>query len=130
MSDRQVPGDVGPEPDAKPIGGPTIVWLRRILLVGILLDLIVALIVSTQVPLDTTISYSRLSREWQMPLVVLLIAPLVLGGLWWRSRHSASEPLPRGERKILLVIFVPFWLFLTVGQLFMARDFLIAGGML
>jgi len=130
MSNAQAPGDVGSDYAAKPLGGRTIVWLRRVLLVGVLLDIVVAVFVVMQVPIDTTVSYTRVSREWQMPLLVLLIAPLVLMSLWWRSRRAASESLPRGERKFLLVIFVPFWLFFTAGQFFMAHDFLIAGGVL
>lgn len=130
MSNAPAAGDVESEHAAKPLGGRTIVWLRRVLLAGVLLDIVVAVFVVTQVPTGTTVSYTRASREWQMPLLVLLIAPLVLISLWWRSRRAASESLPRGERRFLLVIFVPFWLFFVVGQLFMARDFLIAGGVL
>jgi uncharacterized integral membrane protein len=130
MSNAQGPGDVESEYPEKPLGGMTIVWLRRVLLAGVLLDIVVAIFVVIQVPIDTTVSYTRVSREWQMPLLVLLIAPLVLISLWWRSRRAASESLPRRERRFLLVIFVPFWLFFTVGQFFMARNFLIAGGVL
>jgi len=130
MSNAPASGDVESEHATKPLGGSMIVWLRRVLLAGVLLDIVVAVFVVIQVPIGTTVSYTRASREWQMPLLVLLIAPLVLISLWWRSRRAASESLPRGERRFLLVIFVPFWLFFVVGQLSMARDFLIAGGVL
>lgn len=122
----------GSEDNVRPVqlGGKTARRLRLLTLIGALLDILIAIAVLTQVPLSTTISYTRISREWQFPLFGLLAAPALLSSLWWQTRTAETQPLPDKERVFLIAIFVPFLAFFTVGQLFMARDYLIAGGVL
>jgi hypothetical protein len=117
-------------PRSVPLGGKTVRRLRLLTLIGALLDLVIAFAIVTQVPLNTTISYTRVSREWQIPLFALLAAPVLLSALWWQTRTAETQPLPDKERVFLIVISVPFLAFFTVGQVFMARDYLIAGGIL
>jgi len=113
-----------------PLGGKTARRLRLLTLIGALLDILIAIAVVTQVPLSTTISYTRISSESQVPLFGLLAAPVLLSALWWQTRSAETQPLPDKERVLLIAISVPFLGFFTIGQLFMARDYLIAGGVL
>ncbi|KQO81862.1 hypothetical protein ASF17_12215 [Frigoribacterium sp. Leaf263] len=114
----------------KPLGGRTAVVLRRLLAAGVLVDLVVAGFVLSQVPLDTTISYTRVSNEWQIPIFALFAAPALLLTLWWQTRKAEDQPLPPKERVFLIAIFVPFLAFFVGAQFFMARDYLISGGAL
>jgi hypothetical protein len=81
----------------KPLGGRTVVVLRRLLAVGVLVDLVVTGFVLTEVPLDTTISYTRVSNEWQIPMFALFAAPALLLTLWWQTRKAEGQPLPPGN---------------------------------
>lgn len=104
-----------------------IVRMRAVMLVGLAVDLIVALYVLTQVPPGTTISYARLSREWQLPIVALGLFPALILGLWVRSRKAPDEDLPPVER-VILVIGLPLLLLAFVaGQFVLGHAYLQAG---
>jgi hypothetical protein len=111
----------------KRLGGRTVVVLRGVLAAGVLVDLVVTGFVLSQVPLDTTISYTRVSNEWQMPTFALFAAPALLLTLWWQTRKAEDQPLPLKERAFLIAIFVPFLAFFVGAQFFLARDYLISG---
>lgn len=104
-----------------------IVRMRAVMLVGLAVDLVVALYVLTQVPPGTTISYTRLSREWQLPIVALGLFPALILGLWVRSRKAPDEDLPPIER-VILVIGLPLLLLAFVaGQFVLGHAYLQAG---
>jgi hypothetical protein len=119
--------DGAPSEPTKPLGGRTVVVLRGVLAAGVLVDLVVTGFVLSQVPLDTTISYTRVSNEWQMPTFALFAAPALLLTLWWQTRKAEDQPLPPRERVFLIAIFVPFRAFFVGAQFFLARDYLISG---
>jgi len=102
--------------------------LRNIILAGIAIDIMVGIFIVTQVPLDTTILYTRLSRSFQIPIFALVGLPVILSLLWLRSRRAAHEPLPPNERVILLAAGIPFITFMVVGQFFLANAYLQASG--
>jgi hypothetical protein len=104
-----------------------IVRMRAVMLVGLAVDLVVALYVLTQVPPGTTISYTRLSREWQLPIVVLGLFPALILGLWVRSRKAPDEDLPPVERVILVVGLPLLLLVLVGGQFVLGHAYLQAG---
>ena len=130
MNNDSAPEDGAASEPVKPLGGRTAVVLRRLLAAGVLVDLVVAGFVLSQVPLDTTISYTRVSNEWQIPMFALFAAPALLLTLWWQTRKAQDQPLPPKERAFLIAIFVPFLAFFVGAQFFLARDYLISGGAL
>lgn len=97
------------------------------MLVGLAVDLVVALYVLTQVPPGTTISYTRLSREWQLPIVVLGLFPALILSLWVRARKAPDEDLPPVERVILVVGLPLLLLVLVGGQFVLGHAYLQAG---
>jgi len=107
-----------------PKGHKAIRVMRRLVLAGILLDIVVGVFVATRVPLETTILYTRLSREIQIPIISLLGFPLVLSLWWLKSRRAAFEPLPPKERRLLLVVTIPVYASMVLGQLFLANAYL------
>lgn len=104
-----------------------VVGMRAAMLVGLAVDLVVALYVLTQVPPGTTISYTRLSREWQLPIVGLGLFPALILGLWVRSRKAPDEDLPPVERVILVVGLPLLLLVLVGGQFVLGHAYLQAG---
>lgn len=104
-----------------------VVHMRAVILVGLAVDLVVALYVLTRVPPGTTISYTRLSREWHLPIVVLGLFPALILGLWVRSRKAPNEDLPPVERIILIVGLPLLLLVLVGGQFVLGHAFLQAG---
>lgn len=90
--------------------------------------LAIAIAVVTQVPLGTTASYSRLSREFQIPLYGLLLFPFVLGIIWFKGREPKAGHMPRSERIVMIVLAVTYLSFSLVAQCVMAFTYLQAGG--
>jgi len=104
-----------------------IVRMRAVMLVGLAVDLVVALYVLAQVPPGTTISYTRLSREWQLPIVALGLFPALILSLWVRSRKAPDEDLPPVERVILVVGLPLLLLAFVAGQFVLGHAYLQAG---
>jgi hypothetical protein len=90
--------------------------------------LAIALIVVSQVPLGTTASYTRLSRDFQIPPYALLLFPLTLGIIWLKGREPEAGRIPRSERIVMIVLAVTYLSFSLVAQCYMAITYLQAGG--
>lgn len=125
------PKDGGQNPTDKsqwlprdPKGHRLIRVLRNLLIMSILVNVVVASYTVGHVPFDTTISYTRRSKEYQVPMFVLLGMPAILAIWWFRSRRAAFEPLPPNERVLLFTLAIPVMMFMVMSQLFLARSYL------
>jgi hypothetical protein len=103
-------------------------WVQRFVVGCFVAVMTVALVVFTQVPLSTTVSYTRLSNDFQIPVWALLLIPLVLAIIWRKGRGPNAGHMPKSERIVMIVLAVVYLLFSTVGQIFMASFYLEAAG--
>jgi hypothetical protein len=113
-----------------PKGHRLIRVMRNLVLISILVNVVVAIYTVGHVPLDTTTSYTRRSKEYQIPIFVLLGMPTILALWWLRSRRAAFEPLPPNERALLFALAIPIMIIMVVSQFFLARSYLEAGSSL
>jgi hypothetical protein len=103
-------------------------WVQRFVVGCFVAVMTVALVVFTQVPLSTTVSCTRLSNDFQIPVWALLLIPLVLVIIWRKGRGPNAGHMPKSERIVMIVLAVVYLLFSTVGQIFMASFYLEAAG--
>jgi hypothetical protein len=103
-------------------------WVQRFVVGCFVAVMTVALVVFTQVPLSTTVSYTRLSNDFQIPVWALLLIPLVLVIIWRKGRGPNAGHMPKSERIVMIVLAVVYLLFSTVGQILMASFYLEAAG--
>jgi len=105
------------------------VKLRRTALALALATGLVAIYVFTQVPMSTSISYERLSRSADIPVISLLLPPVLLLMNWFQGRKiGQDEALTPAQRKFVLpmaagLLFVG----LVAAELFLSWEYLRAG---
>lgn len=96
-------------------------------LAALVICLVVATYVLTQVPLSTSVSYHRLSRSFDVPTVGLGLMPLVLGLTALKGREPATKVMPGWEKVFLVVVGGGLALACVAGQVFLASAYLAAG---
>ena len=94
------------------LGTRTQTWVNRANLACIAVTLAAIVYVLTQVPLATTVTYNRLSSEFQMPIFAMLATPAVLTSIWLRSRGPDAGVIDTKERYILVIFAMIFMTFL------------------
>ena len=101
-------------------------WGSRAILVTSLFLAAVAIYVFTQVPLDTTMAYSRLSGAFRIPVLGLVVLPVFLAVAWLRGRGQDTKELPRAERFVIYIVYPVvlagfIWAHLTLAAGFLAE---------
>ncbi|GAB2978940.1 hypothetical protein [Frigoribacterium salinisoli] len=97
------------------------IWLSTI--AAFIITAIIGMTVVLQVPLDTTVRYNRVSRSFDVPLLVFAFIPLILASLAIKNRHPETKALPKWER-LFLVYFGTFYLLASItGQIVFAVYF-------
>jgi hypothetical protein len=109
------------------LGTRTQAWVNRVTLACIAISLAAIAFVITQVPLDTTVTYNRLSSEFQMPIFAMLAIPAILTVIWLRSRRPDAGVIDKKERYILIIFASIFLGFCLIGQFILVNAFLVAG---
>jgi len=100
-----------------------------LLLAGV--SLISCIFVFTQVPFTTSLDYETVSRQADIPVISLLVAPALLYSFWVSSRRKQSAPLSRNQRRYLLPLVAgPLFAFFFIGQMYLSLEYLKAGGAL
>jgi cytochrome bd-type quinol oxidase subunit 2 len=102
-------------------------WVGRTLVASSIVTLAMALYVTSQVPLDTTMVYNRLSRQFDVPLLGMLGFPCLLLIMWAKGRKDRSGLIPARERYVLWSLGLLFFGGSIVGQSFLAAGFLESG---
>jgi len=120
--DRQPPTD-----EEIRLGTRTQVWVNRVNLACIAFSLAAIVFVMTRVPLNTTVTYNRLSSEFQMPIFAMLAIPAILTVIWLRSRGAAAGVIDTKERYVLIIFATIFMTFCLIGQIILVNAFLAAG---
>jgi len=89
---------------------------------------VMAVFVLTQVPLDTTASYARLSQSYELPVWALLLTPLVTLPPYVQARKWRDDPMPGHVGRQVLVAVVAFVVLFTGMQALLSWAFLVEGG--
>ena len=103
-------------------------WVQRFVAGCFVAVVSVTLVVFTRVPLGTTVSYTRLSNDFQIALWALLLNPLVLAITWLKGRGPEAGHMPKSERIVMVVLAVAYLTFSIIGQIYLAFFYLDAGG--
>ncbi|MBF4581676.1 hypothetical protein ITJ54_03235 [Curtobacterium sp. VKM Ac-2865] len=120
--------DPTPTGDETAVSRRTLQGVRLANLVSIVATALMAVLVVVTVPLSTTVEHSRLSRGWDLPVVILAVVPLVLLPPYVTTGRHRPEDLPARQRKGF-VLAASVYLALMVGaQVAMGWGFLRAGG--
>ncbi|WP_460512121.1 hypothetical protein [Frigoribacterium salinisoli] len=75
------------------------------------------------IPWNTTISYTRVSNEWRVPLPFIIVPTLFLFVFWSRSRKDQKRGIVPKERIALVVLTMVFVSFFVGGQIYLAAQF-------
>lgn len=102
-------------------------WVGRALVTSSIATLTIGIYVATQVPLDTTVVYNRLSQQFDVPIVGMLGFPFLLMLTWAKGRKDRSGLIPAKERYVLWSLGLLFFALSIVGQGILAAGFLEAG---
>lgn len=102
--------------------------VRRATLVAVIVAVAIAVVVVTQVPLTTTVEYSRLSQGWNLPVGILAVVPLVLVPPYVKTAKFGPDDLPSSQRKGLIIAAAVFIGLMLGAQVVMGWGFLEAGG--
>lgn len=109
------------------LGTKTQAWVNRANLACIAFSLAAIVLVMTRVPLNTTVTYNRLSSEFHMPIFAMLAIPAVLTAIWLRSRRPDAGVIDNKERIVLIIFATIFMTCCLVGQIILVNAFLAAG---
>ena len=110
------------------LGRRTKTRVLRANLLAVVVAVLMAVFVVTQVPLSTTASYARLSQQWQLPLGVLVVVPLVLLPPYFSTRKSDGASMTPTARRQLLIAAPAFLVVMLVAQALMSWGFLSSAG--
>lgn len=100
---------------------------RRSLLVACLALLAVALGVFTHVPLETTLSYNRLSNDFRVPVFGLLLIPGLFAFAWFRGRKQDLSAIVPAERLVIYIVYPVMIAAFTWAQITLAIECLNEG---
>ena len=98
-----------------------VIWIFTI--AAFIITAIIGVTVALHVPLDTTVRYNRVSRAFDVPLLVLAFIPLFLASLAIKNRHPETKALPRWERLFLMYFGAFYLLAFVAGQIVFAVYF-------
>jgi len=106
-----------------------IVKLRRTALTLALMTGLTAAYVFTQVPLSTSLSYERVSRSAEIPVISLLLPPILLMINWSQGRRIGNdEALTAAQRRFVLPVAAGLlFAVLVAAELFLSWEYLKAG---
>lgn len=100
---------------------------RRALIITCLVLVAVALAVFTQVPLDTTLGYNRLSSDFRVPVFGLLLIPALFAFAWFRGRKQDLSAIVPAERLVIYIVYPVMIAVFTWAQITLAIGFLNEG---
>ncbi|OII35000.1 hypothetical protein BIU98_03400 [Curtobacterium sp. MMLR14_010] len=114
--------------DETAVSRRTVQGVRRANLASIVATALIAVLVVVSVPVSTTVEYSRLSRGWDLPVVILAVVPLVLLPPYITTGKRGSQDLRARERKVFVLVACIYLALMVGAQVAMGWGFLRAGG--
>lgn len=101
---------------------------RRVNLACFVTMVVMAVLVLTQVPPDTTASYARLSQSYELPVWALLLTPLVTLPPYVQTRRWRDDPMSRHAGQQVVVAVIAFVVVFGGMQALLSWAFLVEGG--
>lgn len=89
--------------------------------------LALALGVFTQVPMSTTLGYNRLSSDFRIPVIGLLVVPAIFAIAWLRGRKQDLSAIVPAERLVIYIVYPIMIAAFTWAQVTLATAFLTQG---
>lgn len=90
---------------------------------ALVVTVLVGVATASTVPWETTISYARVSRSFDLPMFVLVAVPLLLGIFVVKNRTPETKSIRMTEYRLLFVVIPLFLALCIVGQVVLATTF-------